>query len=406
MPNPPEEQTRFVGLDISKQTIVVAALDQKQQLVIKPTRIACQDFEKWARQQLRPTDQVVLEASGSSWYWYDLVQPLVSRVVVAHAQMIKLITAGRVKTDQRDAVHLARLLAADLLPEVWVPPKEIRELRSLVRQRNKLVGERTRARNRLHAILMAHNLVPEVNGPFSLKQREWWLALKLSPIEKLLVKQELARLDYLEPLIKEAENTLYEESQAERWAKQVVYLIQLPGIGILTAMVLLSAIGDISRFESAKKLVGYSGLGASIYASGQTVRTGGITKQGRRELRGVMIEAAWIAVENDPYWKQQFQRLTARLSKGKAIVAIVRKLLVVVWNCLSKQTADRQAVAEKVARKIFKWSQKLQSKGRGGMSGGAFVRQELERLRLGQEIEEVKTGRRHYRIPPVVEKVS
>src|SRR5258706_16106558 len=96
-------------------------------------------------------------------------------------------------------------------------------------------------------------------------------------------------------------------------------------------MALLAAMGDISRFPSAKKLVGYSGLGASVHDSGQTHRSGPLTKQGRRELRTVLVEAAWSAVLPHPHWHTEFDRLVPALGTGKAIVAIARKLLVVVW---------------------------------------------------------------------------
>jgi transposase len=105
----------------------------------------------------------------------------------------------------------------------------------------------------------------------------------------------------------------------------VPYLLQLPGIGLITAMTILSAIGQIERFPTAKKLVGYAGLGAKVHPSGQTHRTGGITKQGRRELRRVLIEAAWTAVRYDQHWHEQFERLAYRIGAQKAIVAIARK---------------------------------------------------------------------------------
>ena len=96
-------------------------------------------------------------------------------------------------------------------------------------------------------------------------------------------------------------------------------------------MTVLSAIGDIERFPTAKKLVGYAGLGARIHASGQTHKSGGITKQGRKELRTVLIEAAWITIRYDRHWQGQFERLAHRIGRHKAIVAIARKLLVVIW---------------------------------------------------------------------------
>lgn len=117
--------------------------------------------------------------------------------------------------------------------------------------------------------------------------------------------------------------------------------MQLPGFGIIVAMTVLAAIGDITRFPSAKKLVGYAGLGASVHASGETHRTGRITKSGRKDLRWIMVEAARIAVLYHDYWKQAYARLEKRLGANKAIIVIARKLLVVVWHVLTDHEADR-----------------------------------------------------------------
>lgn len=135
--------------------------------------------------------------------------------------------------------------------------------------------------------------------------------------------------------IREVEETLAHLSTDDPWAKPMAWLLQLPGVGLVTALTTVAAIGDITRFPSAKKLVGYSGLGGSVSATGQTYRTGGITKQGRRDLRAVLVEAAWIAVEHHPLWKARFERLAARTGKKKAIIAIARKLLVVMWHVLT-----------------------------------------------------------------------
>ena len=115
-----------------------------------------------------------------------------------------------------------------------------------------------------------------------------------------------------------------------------------------------------------------------------------------------MVEAAWVAVEHSQYWKSQFERLTARKSKGKAIVAIARKLLVVVWHVLSEKRADAKAEEPKVALKFFKWSNQLKKVGRAGLSRGEFIRRELDRLQLGQQVVEVYQGKRRYLIPPVL----
>jgi transposase len=269
---------------------------------------------------------------------------------------VKLIAASLVKTDKKDALTLARLLAVNLIPEVWVPPLAVRELRGLVSHRQRLIRQRTAARNRLRGLLHRHHLVPPQTGLFTSASQSWGQALKLSKVEQLRSRHDLQLLASLEPLIAEVEAELGRLSINEPWHGPCAFLIQLPGIGLITAMTILAAVGQIERFPTAKKLVGYSGLGSRIYATGQTQHTGGITKQGRRELRLVLVEAAWIAVQHYPYWRKQFEQLSARRGKHKAIVAVARKLLVVVWNVLSRQVPDRQAEVEAVARAFYRWS--------------------------------------------------
>jgi transposase len=377
-----KQQKRFVGLDLHKQSIMVAGLNAQQEVVIRPRRVQLVELESWAQSHLKASDEVVLEASSNAWWAYDLLEPLVQRVVVASPHNVKLIAASVVKTDKKDALTLARLLAVNLVPEVWVPPVVVRELRGLVTHRQRLIRQRTAARNRLRGLLHRHHLVPPETGLFSSASLSWWQALSLPAVEQLRSRHDLGLLAYLEPLIAEVEAELARLSISEPWHSPCAFLIQLPGIGLVTAMTILAAVGQIERFPSAKKLVGYSGLGSRIYATGQTHRTGGITKQGRRELRLVLVEAAWIAVQHYPYWHKQFEQLSARRGKHKAIVAIARKLLVVVWNVLTLQVADRQAEVEAVARSFYRWSDSHRLAKQLNLSRAEFVRRELARLNL------------------------
>jgi transposase len=392
--------TRYVGLDVSTRSVMVAAVDPKQVLVLKPKKIPLDRFQSWASQNLGHSDAVVLEATVNAWRFADQLQSLVGQVTVANPNQIKLITQAKVKTDAKDAVHLARILAAGLVSAVWVPPQPVRDLRALINHRQRLIQQRTRSRNRLHAILQTHHLLPPEGEPFAAKNQLWWESLTLSPTQKLLIKQEMRVLADLEPLLKEVETTLVQLSTQSEWLAQSTLLIQLPGVGVLTAMTVLSAVGDITRFPTAKQLVGYSGLGTSVYATGQTYRTGSITKQGRAELRAALIESAWSAVGQEGHWKSLFEKLAARLGKGKAIVAVARKLLVVVWHVLTKQATDQQAEEIQVARRLTRWAYKLHKDGRRGLGGMAFVRQRLQALRIGAELTEIKWGGNTLSLPP------
>ncbi len=323
--------------------------------------------------------------------------------------MVKWIAEARVKTDRHDVLRLAHLLAADLIPEVWVPPVELRELRSLMAHRRRLVQMGTRARNRLHSLLHRFNLKPPAGKIFAQKHRGWWQELDLSPTQLMHIRHDLATIDHIEQQLEEIEEELSRLSTSEPWADQVPYLLQLPGFGLIVTLTVLAAIGEISRFSHPKKLVGYAGLGASIHDSGMKHRTGRITKRGRKELRWILVEAAWRAADTHPYWKAQYERLERRIGSNKAAVALARKLLVAVWYVLTERSADRHADPDKVAFKYIMWSWKLDDVKRNGLNTRqpcarmVWARYHLMRLQLGNDLTHIMRGGHRYSIAPAEE---
>ena len=183
--------------------------------------------------------------------------------------------------------------------------------------------------------------------------------------------------------------------------ERIPLLIQLPGIAMLTALTILAAVGPIERFEDSRHLVGYAGLGASVHDSGQTHATGHITKAGRRDLRGAIVDAANAAVRHHPYWKKEFERLEYRLGRSKAIVAIARRLLVAVWHILTNGAVDRHADATGVAASLFKLAYDIKVVNLPkGTSAKGFTRQQLDRLGIGQELDNLPWGSKKVKLPP------
>jgi transposase len=381
---------RYLAIDAHKHYVVVGGLNAQLEIVLPAHRMDIERYPQWAKENLTSKDCLVIEASTNTWDLYDLTAAVAGKVVVAHPLNVKLIAKARVKTDKLDVYRLARLLAGDLIPEVWVPPVPVRELRNLVAHRWRLIQLRTMTRNRLHSLAHRHNLVLPEGGAFTDKNQNWWKALELSPVETLRLKQDLALLEFLEPQIQSIDTELARLTSVDPWKDAVPYLMQLPGFGLIVVMTTLSAIGDIQRFPTSKRLVGYSGLGASLHESGETHYTGGITKQGRKELRHVLVEAAWAAISSHPYWREQYQKLSHRMPVNKAIVAIARRLLVAVWHVLTERAADRRAEPDMVAAKLMLWSWKLNEVQRGGLTPSQFVRYGLMRLKIGQEISRIK----------------
>jgi transposase len=334
----------------------------------------------------------------NTWQLYDDLVPYVHSVTVVHPPHVALITRAYVMNDKIAARTLARLHAAGLLPSVWVPPADVRDHRALVAQRSKMMRLATQARNRLHAVLHRHHILPPEGNLFAADNQAWWLSLDISVLEQVRVQSDLATLELAWQqidLLEEAMATL--AAQDER----VVLLVQLPGIGLLTAVILLAAIGDITRFPTANHLVGYAGLGARVHDSGQTHRSGGITKAGRRDIRAAMVESAHVASRFHPHWKAELARLEPRLGRNKAIVAIARKLLVAVWHVLTKGEADRHIIAESTARKMLQHAYRLGQENRPGQSAGEYVREQLDRLGVGADLDAVPLGKqRGVSLPP------
>lgn len=301
-------------------------------------------------------------------------------------------------TDNIAALTLARLHAVGLLPSVWVPPTDVRDHRALVAQRTKMVRLATQAKNRLHAVLHRYHLAPPDGAPFAAANHVWWRQLDLSLAEQARIQCDLDTLSFAQTQIARLEETLTALAALD---ERVVLLIQLPGVGLITALTLLAAIGDIARFPAAKHLVGYAGLGSRVHDSGLTRRTGGLTKAGRRDIRAAMVEAAQTASRVHPHWQAELARLEPRLGRNKAIVAIARKLLVAVWHVLTAETADRFAAPELVARKLLAHAERLGRAHRpAGQSRAAYVRAQLDRLHLGRELEAVARGQRTIALPP------
>jgi transposase len=398
MSQPKSGPARFVGLDVHKHYLIAAAVDPDRNEVMSPQRVLLARLDTWVSKTLTLQDAVSLEMTTNSFQLYDDLLPYVYSVTVVHPPHVALITRAQVMTDKIAARILAKLHAVGLLPPVWVPPPEVRDERALVAQRTKMMRLATQARNRLHAVLHRHHLLPPEGDPFTPGKHEWWLGLDVSALERVRVQCDLDVLIFAQTQIAHLEEAMAAlAAQDER----VLLLVQIPGIALLTALTLLAAIGDVSRFPSAKHLVGYAGLGARVHDSGLTHSSGRITKAGRRDVRAAMVETAHTASRTHPHWRAELARLEPRLGKNKAIVAIARKLLVTVWHVLTDGCADRFADPEQVARKLLRHAHQLGRERRPeGQTPTQYVRQQLDLLGQGADLTAIRWGSRTIPLPP------
>ncbi len=328
------QDMRVIGLDVHRSFAQVAELEDGVLRQRGRLDLVYHKVLEFAR-TLGPNDEVVLEATGNTTAIVRLLKPYAGRVVIANPLQVRVIADAKVKTDRIDAAVLARLHAAGYLPEVWQPNEATERLRRLVARRAGIVQSMTRTKNRIHAVLHA-NLIPPYQGKlFMTPGRKWLANQRLAEDERAAVDRWLMALDAMTQELTEAERALASACLGD---DRIRRLMTIGGVNVSVAAGLLSAIGDVSRFPSAERLVSYLGLDPCVRQSGdKPAQYGRISKQGRSQARGMLVEAAWAAAATPGPLHAFFLRIQSRKGKQVAAVATARKIAVLAWHLLTKQ---------------------------------------------------------------------
>jgi len=370
---------RFFGIDTHKKYVMVAAVNIDQEIILKPTRVSMAKLPEWAAEQLTADDQVVLEVSGNTWSMVDLLSQHAGQVVAANPYKTKLIAEAQIKNDKVDATALAKLLAARFIPEVWVPDAEVREQRSLATHRATLQKQSTQVKNRLHHVLHRHNLHCPEKSLFSPAGREWLLTQSLPQTDQLQIRHLLRQLDGLQEDLDETDRLMAQQASQD---PRVARLMQISGISYTIAYTALAIIGDIHRFPAPDKLPAYAGLVPRQHQSGDSDFHGSITKAGSPLLRWLMVEAARAAIRWDPHWRKIYNRIARRRGSSIAVVAVARRLLVLVWHLLSKNDIYYYLQPQTFVNKLQNWAYRIGRAHLPAASTRDFVHQQLSNLGL------------------------
>jgi len=292
-------------------------------------------LELFAR-SLVDSDEVAIEATANAVAIARIIEPHVRRVVLANPRAVRE-KARRAKTDRIDAGLLAQLLAVGYLDEVWTPDDATQTRRRLITRRCALVRARTRAKNQVHAVL-GRNLLgrPPVTDLFGRRGRVWLAeqAAGLPLDERLSVDAGGRQVDFLAGEIEQLDKILGADALS---SPDALRLMTLPGVNVVTAIALLAAIGDISRFPTPRHLVAYLGLDPRVRQSGnEPAKHGRISKQGMTEVRCLLVEAGWQTTRTPGPLRAFHERIADRRGRNKATVATARKLVVIAWHLLSR----------------------------------------------------------------------
>ena len=324
----------YLGIDLHLMRTYAVLMD-KTGKVIDERRVPNNEFEQYLEEVVPKNTYAVLEATRNWPFMYDLLNERLARVELAHPKELKAIATAVVKDDPIDSKTLAHLARVNYLPIAYAAPKEIRDLRTYLRHRDWLVGLRTQCKNRVHAVLAGYNLVSPVSDLFGAKGRQYLAeAIEvLQPGARKVVIDQLEVIDHLDRLIQELEDGL---KLTPEQTQRVKLLKTMPGVGQLTATVILAEIGDIDRFNSPKALCNWAGLTPRVRKSDTKVRHGRISKQGSAYLRAAMTRAASVASYKSKRWHRVHQTLVPRCGKTGAKVGVARHLLTVIYFMLKR----------------------------------------------------------------------
>jgi transposase len=330
----------YVGIDVHRKRSQVAVIDQDGEVLANRNVPNGVEPVLGVIGGLPPGTPAAFEAAFG-WGWLvELLEDYGFAPHLVHPLQCKAIASARLKNDKVDAAILAQLLRADLLPEAWIAPPAVRQLRAMLRHRAQLVRLRTLLRNRIYAVLADYGH-DRTGGCWSGPGRAWLAALELPTVSREVIEDDLALIDALQVPIDRLDGEVRQRARAEPAVK---VLTQLPGIGPFTALVILAETGDIARFGSARKLAAWAGLTPTVRGSDRTVRHGHISKQGSTWLRWILCEAAQTA-KRHPDFAASYQAIARRRGKKIATTAIARKLLTRAYHLLTDAhiTAPRAA---------------------------------------------------------------
>jgi len=341
-----------VGIDLHRNRSHIAVIDEHGEQLLSRRIVNDRDTFLELLDAIEGDSRIAVEATYG-WEWLaELLEDAGYDVHLAHPSRTRAIAAARVKTDAVDARTLAHLLRADLLPEAYIAPRELRDLRELLRHRAALTAMRAALKNRIHAILAKHGVTRQHSDLFGKGGRRFLAELELREAPRRRLDSLLCLIDDFDREITATTKEIEQHANAD---DRVDVLTQIRGVGRYTAMLIIAEVGDISRFPSARHLCSWAGLTPTVRSSDGKARLGRISRQGSPALRWALVEAAQKSTTGGDRLREHFERITARRGRKVAKVAVARHILTLSYyglrdgeiRCLARRS--RASTTEKLA---------------------------------------------------------
>lgn len=324
----------YIGVDFHKQFSFISVMDlngniiEQQQLSHLDVSAIREFFSRFA-----PHASVSVEATRS-WYWFvDLLQDLGFSVNLVHPKKTRIIAESTIKTDKIDASVLAHLDRCNFLPKAFIPDLQSRSSRELLRYHLSLVKFRTATKNKIHALLAKLNIHHDSSDLFGKAGLAFLNQLSLPDVFRLELNGYVSLLDHLKESINAVALVIGNSCEHSPMASR---LLNVPGLGHFSSLLLAAEIADIRRFSHFKKFCSYAGLAPSTHQSGSKTYHGRIIKDSNSYIRYVLIEAVSHAVKKDNslYWFHH--RIAKKRGSNKARIATARKLAKIIYFMLTR----------------------------------------------------------------------
>jgi transposase len=326
----------YVGIDVHKRSWSVSCIHRGELLFRHRQEPSVATLHQILhRNGAEPsTSQLVYEVGPSGFWLYDELTALGYSVLVVSPSLVPRAPGQRVKTDSIDSRSLAVKLAAGMLKGIEVPSVERRAMRDLVRTRGQLVRQRGNLIRMVKSKLLFLNL-PYPMGRWTSSSREKILGLEMREEHRVAIGYLVESIESLCEQIRGIEGEIEGVLSGSEYEAKRALLESIPGIGRHGSRTILVELGDLGRFGNGERLSSYLGLTPSEYSSGESIRRGNITRRGNGVVRALLVEAAWTAIRRDPARRRFYTRLAARIGGKRAIVAVARKLTLIIYRMLT-----------------------------------------------------------------------
>lgn len=383
------KRNRIIGLDMHPDVFAAAALEGRHaeaRVLWVQDRQSSAGLEAWAKKWLQAADIVVLEASGNSFEVAARLHALGHTAVVLESAQAGKIRENFCNDDRHSAAKLARVYASGLAKEVWQPDAKTRERREVLFAYRNAVRDATRARNRIRSFLNEHcvrlkkgTVLTQASGEAAALSARAWTAL-----QRELLAQAFGQLREAELRRQRMERLMVRELAAEpTWGR----LWRLMGVRHRVAFALMAMIGEIGRFATAKKLVGYFGLAPRKDQSGNDVKgkDKGLGRVGRSDVRALLLQSAHNALvqRGSPLHSWGWRLLLKNKHRHEVAVAVARKLTVSVWHLLKGHFSVLDEPSQHLRVKLLKLATVLGKellRELGHSSREAFLNDQLQKI--------------------------